>query len=441
MTIYERINIFERLFDELTNESSRLGKERLLGEFRNDYPELQQDLTIILETLDNRHPIGWTFIPNKGMIDPDFHSIGEMILWLKGRSDTSEQTIRAMQNIIGDAGQFIAPIVNRTLRLGIGKSQLVKDKLSPILAKKYEGTTLHTDVYVTEKLDGNRCLAYHDGEQWQYRSRNGKTLNVQFDMTGMPEEFIYDGEIMSKDQTYRSIERAQIIKHGDLKGNWRGIEYEQLEFNKTSGLINRKSNAPKDLVYNIFDIVSDQLYHQRREILSYLATDTGISSDIRFVPILYTGTDNMHIATLLDRIVAMGGEGVMLNVHNRRYEHKRSDALLKYKQVQTMDMLVIGTFEGKGKYQHLCGGLKCYARLDDGREVRCEVGSGLSDQQREDWAFEDINDENNKIVGKIIEVAYHEMTQDRHNIGSKLFSLRFPRLKRVRLDKTLTSQF
>jgi ATP-dependent DNA ligase len=132
----------------------------------------------------------------------------------------------------------------------------------------------------------------------------------------------------------------------------------------------------------------------------------------------------------------MGGEGIMLNRINRGYEHRRTDALLKYKQVQFMDMRVTGWYMGTGKYADLVGGLNCVLEAADGKIITCDVGSGLSDAQRFVWACDP-----SRIVGKIVQIGYHELTQSEENRGTNMYSLRFPRLIKVRTDKSETSEF
>lgn len=444
MKIDERVAIFERLFDDLTDTNSRIDKEVIINEFRYDYPELVEDLTIILETLDNRHPIGWTFTP-RGLTGPqiEFDNIWEMIQVCKSRKSTSYQDTSYIESLFGKGlGDFIQPIVNRTLRLGIGKSLLIKDKLSPMLAKKYEGNTLRDKVTVTEKLDGNRCLAYFDTDsnEWRFQSRNGKPMNVDFEMSLYPKEFVYDGEVLSTVQTAKSVTRSFAVGvQADLGADTVSVGLgdignEQLQFNKTSGLINSKRKN-KDLVFNIFDIVSDYLiYSDRRKILNEFE-ELG-NATTRILPVLYTGKDIEYINKMLDSMVTMGGEGLMLNMQGRSYENKRTDALLKYKKVQYCDMVVTGIFEGKGKYAGACGGLVCYMYTEDGGEVNCDVGTGLSDAQRISWGQTP-----ELIIGKIVQVGYHEKTQGRSRLGTNVYSLRFPRLVKVREDKDTTSEF
>ena len=40
-----------------------------------------------------------------------------------------------------------------------------------------------TGYYITEKLDGNRCIAEYNGDKWTFTSRNEKPLAVSFDLS------------------------------------------------------------------------------------------------------------------------------------------------------------------------------------------------------------------------------------------------------------------
>lgn len=433
--IEDRIMAFELLFDALQSTTSRVEKEQLIKVFKRDEPELIDDLTYILETLDNKHPIGWTFTPYSNIPLREWKSIREIIQACERVENRTIPVICEMQADIGSYGDFIAPIVNRTLRLGIGKSLLEKSELTPMLAKKFESHTLLNDVVVTEKLDGNRCIAHYNGEKWCFTSRSGKPLLVFFDMTGMNTDYIYDGEIMSTVQTVLSIQRHDIVWN-NLPTNV--LKYDlsksQLLFNETSGLINQKGQK-SGLVYNIFDIICNKPYYERRRILQE-EIDTTSAADVRILPVLYVGREISRVDSLLDIIVQTGGEGLMLNRERGLYQHKRTDELLKYKQVQFMDMRVLGVAPGSGKYEGLVGALVCDIDTADGKHIYCSVGSGLSDVQREEWAYDD-----SPIVGKIVQVGYHELTQDRDMVGTKHYSLRFPRLIKVRGDKNETSEY
>lgn len=436
MNITERCDKFNILFRELQCTSSRTEKETIVSYFKQENPELQEDLTYIFETLAGQHPIGWTF---RAKIDstntiPHFKTIKECIQACERLQPKSLVNTSSLEQYLNMVGFMLEDIMNRTLKLGIGKSLLSKSNITPMLAKKYDGQILRDDVFVTEKLDGNRCIAHYDGNKWCFTSRSGKPMNVDFDMTGMDTGLIYDGEVMSEQQTKLSITRCDVIAQ-DLPLTEFGYDTKksQLLFNQTSGAINR--HGPKSgLVYNVFDIISDLHYYERRALLSSVHTDH--ATNVRIIPVLYTGTDRTVVNALLDKVIQMGGEGVMLNLHNRGYDHKRTDALLKYKQVQFMDMRVINVAEGTGKYEGMVGSLNCYVRRDDNTEIFCDVGTGLSDAQREQWAVDSA-----LIIGKIVQVGYHELTQDRGYVGTNVYSLRFPRLVSVRYDKDITSEY
>lgn len=433
MTLYERIELFSDLFDDVMYTNSRNEKESYIESFLSTYPELKEDWIYILETLAGKHPIGFTYAVRNGEFKLSSTSIKEIIEYLCNLPDRTVGAVLNAEHLIGDkVGLFIEPIVNRTLKLGIGNSLLDKSDLTPMLAKKYEGGILQEDYFISEKLDGNRCIAHYEDGRWHFTSRSGKPLKVNFDMSGIPTEYIYDGEIMSMEQTCLSIARANAIRTNDIFKM--STEQSQRMFNATSGLINSKGSKA-GLVYNIFDIIINKPLYVRRNWLKIVERES-FSSDVRILPTLYVGKDVDQINHLLDVIVEMGGEGIMLNNPNATYIHKRTDALLKYKQVKNIDMLVTNVYEGSGKYVGMVGSLECHLKLDDGRLVSCNVGAGFSDSERTLWF------RNKELIkGKIVQVAYHEITQERSFVGTNFYSLRFPRLIKVRKDKTETSEF
>ena len=88
---------------------------------------------------------------------------------------------------------------------------------------------------------------------------------------------------------------------------------------------------------------------------------------------------------------------------------------MKIKAEETLDLYVTGWEPGTGKYEGMIGAL-----IVNHKGVPVNVGSGLSDTLRQEDPAE--------IVGRMIEVEYHEVTPDG--------SLRHPRFKRFRDDKS-----
>lgn len=437
MNLTERCWYFDRIFDDLQSTNSGIYKRHIIDGI---YPECKGDFQFIVECLTGKHKFGYTF-PTHYECFTDLRSenntirdVLEFLLEPRRQGDLSVRNVERHCGQIRHLVWFFEPIVNRTLKLGIGNSILPKDGLAPMLAKKYEGKIKYDPrgYVLTEKLDGNRCIASYEDDRWIFRSRNGKIMHVDFDMGDLPKEFVYDGEVMSFKQTVASMILTSNLNSGAA------FKVYNDDFNTTSGLINRHT-LNKDLVYNIFDIMLDDIpYIDRRLELNKMAESYDLPTDVRIVPALATS----NIATLdsvasdfLHRVCNMGGEGIMINLASATYNHKRTDQLLKFKQVQSMDMRVVYIEEGKGKYEGMVGALICTCERDDGTIVEASVGSGLTDEQRGEWMYFP-----EKIIGKIVEVQYFSLSQDSKNKGSELYSLRFPRLKGVRTDKNKSSE-
>ncbi len=433
-----RINYLEFICDELQDTTSLNEKRDIVNGIDQS---CKDDFNYILEILANKYPLGYTYEPS--MIIPSNYDTTNLTLreYLKSLWEPKKQANLSMANCYNAMRKvdinpyFIASIVNRTLRLGIGTSLLDKSDTSPMLAKKFEGAfpSDHLGCYVTEKLDGNRCIAKYVDGQWTFSSRSGKPMHVNFDMSNFNKDFIYDGEVMTRAQTEKSKELwAKVcLPDGSYIPN---NDTSTKDFRAASGLIN-KHTLDKDLVYNIFDIAdTSATYKERRDFINTIVT----GKDTRILPVLqfYDYNDPVGITKLLDFVTSQGAEGLMINAASAKYEHKRTGSLLKYKQVQTMDMKVIDWEYGTGKYENMVGNLVCEIVTSDCKYITCKVGSGLSDEQRLEWALKPDN-----ILGKIVEIAYFSVSQNATTDGTMTYSLRFPRLKSVRKDKIITSQY
>ena len=131
----------------------------------------------------------------------------------------------------------------------------------------------------------------------------------------------------------------------------------------------------------------------------------------------------LHVVNGVDEIMALhseqlsaGGEGVIVKHPDALYEKKRSYGWLKVKDKQTVDVPVVGWFEGTGKYKGKLGGL-----IVDVEGVEVRVGTGLSDALRDELWRESMD---GGMEEHLVEVAYHEKTPDG--------SLRHPRFIRFR---------
>lgn len=67
--------------------------------------------------------------------------------------------------------------------------------------------------------------------------------------------------------------------------------------------------------------------------------------------------DKEHLATLMDKILGVKGEGVMLKDPDSAYEGRRSYSLLKVKKFEDTEATVIGHHKGTGRCSGMCGAI------------------------------------------------------------------------------------
>jgi DNA ligase 1 len=120
--------------------------------------------------------------------------------------------------------------------------------------------------------------------------------------------------------------------------------------------------------------------------------------------------------------VVQGFEGIMIKAVDAPYECKRSSFWMKWKPVMTVDLNIIGFEEGTGRNSGRLGAIICEG-VDNDRNIRVNVGSGLSDADRDEYWHS-----RNDLLGRVVEVAADAVTQNQDGT----YSLRFPRFVRFR---------
>jgi DNA ligase-1 len=116
--------------------------------------------------------------------------------------------------------------------------------------------------------------------------------------------------------------------------------------------------------------------------------------------------------------MAQGYEGAMVLPNIPYYRGRKSNKLMKFKTMHSMDCKVVGLYEGEGKHAGRMGGLK----LTQENGLACDVGSGFTDEDR---AM--IWNDPSCAVGRTAEIKYQELTPDG--------VMRFPVFLRWRNDK------
>jgi DNA ligase-1 len=268
------------------------------------------------------------------------------------------------------------------------------------------------DVLLEPKLDGVRVIAICDVDRDEVKmfSRNGKELSnfpvilQQFDeiLDQLSESMVFDGEVMSED--FQTLMRE----------------------------IHRKAGAKTDdAILNLFDCLTLDEFKAGGSGVDLL-TRKDILESYRFgdnIKVI-SGT-RMNLTEDRDRFIDFnkmcidkGFEGIMVKPVTGAYECKRSTKWLKVKPFIEVSLKVIATEEGTGRNAGKLGALIVEGE-DSGKFIKTNVGSGLSDTDRETfWK------DREQLIGHIVEVRADAVTQNQDVTDE--YSLRFPRFLRFR---------
>lgn len=224
------------------------------------------------------------------------------------------------------------------------------DSIPPLtLAKTYKGKIELTHYWVSEKLDGVR--AYWDGKT--LISKQGHSFSVPYFFTKDFPLQPLDGELWLERNQFQQL-LSIVSKKQAIDSEWKKIKYyvfdlphSKLTFSNRLKTLNRlidKSETPYLLLIHQFKI-----------------------------------TDEAALQQALKKVVAKGGEGIMLHLGNSTYRKGRNKDVLKVKPYYDAEATVIAHTDGKGKFSGLLGSL--VVETPEGLEFR--IGSGFTKKQRQ----------------------------------------------------------
>ena len=216
------------------------------------------------------------------------------------------------------------------------------------LANVYQKGMPLDGYWVSEKLDGVR--AYWTGER--FLSRGGHEYRAPDWFTrGFPERPL-DGELWMGRGRFAELSGAvrQVVPDDD---DWRRIRFMVFDFPDKEATFDQRLARLRVLIEEVESPYMALVDQQR-------------------------ASSHEHLMLRLDKVVAVEGEGLMLRLGASGFRSGRSNDLLKVKQYQDAEAVVVHHLPGKGKYEGLMGSL--LVELEDGRQFR--IGSGFSDSER-----------------------------------------------------------
>lgn len=227
----------------------------------------------------------------------------------------------------------------------VAAADSIETKPALLLANVYHQGIDLENYWVSEKLDGVR--AYWDGKQ--LISRQGNVFNVpEWFVSGFP-GLPLDGELWMGRNQFEVLSGA-VRKRIPDENQWRKIRFMIFDMPGHGGTFDQRLAAMKVLPDTPYIDVIDQFRVATHGLL----------------------------VQALDRIDAMGGEGLMLHRGSSYYYAGRRDDLLKLKSYQDTEAKVIAHLPGNGKYSGMMGALL----LETPQGMQFKVGTGFTDAIR-----------------------------------------------------------
>lgn len=346
---------------------------------------------------------------------------------LSNRVVTGNAAIEHLTTILSSLSEADAKVIERViqkdLKCGVDTSpNKVWPGLIPeypcMLASAFDQKLVDKVVFpafVQLKLDGMRFNAIVRNGAVEFRSRNGKEVQINDTMFGLPFiymagfygcDMVFDGELLVSDATGKTLDRktGNGILNKAVKGTqsaaegamvratlWDAIPLEGFE-------LGVYKEAYKDRFAKLNNCVSD--FRGSLPALEHL---------INLAPT--QRVNNLDEAKVLfEQYLQEGQEGIILKTTQMIWEDKRSKHQIKFKGELECDLKVVDWIEGTGKNVGRMGALVVESSCGT---VRVGLGTGFSDADRDSITCGDI--------GRIVAVKYNARINDKRTNVDSLF--------------------
>ena len=410
------------IIQKLESDNSRLFKESVVADHINE----TEFVTGLQYALDPLVPFGVKEVPTTDTDGPGvswdlFQSLADKLVAREVTGHAARDAIQTLadHSTVEQWNDWYRRILIKDLRCGVSVKTVngVAKGTVPVFGcmlahdgakhpKKIKG-----ECFIEYKYDGVRVIAIVQNGSATLYSRNGKILanfpHIEEALSVSEfEGLVFDGEVMSED--FQSLMKQ----------------------------VHRKEGAQtEDSYLAVFDMLTleefnaggtDMTAFERRErLISYQPFFNSRLQLVQAVNIdLDTDEGQKQFADMNKQALDSGYEGLMIKPIQEGYKCKRSHAWLKIKPFIEVTLSVVALEEGTGKNEGLLGALVVEGE-DDGKFFRLNVGSGLTDENREQiWANQDA------VIGQLVEIRADAATQSQDS--DDVWSLRFPRFKTFR---------
>jgi hypothetical protein len=372
------------------------------------------------------------YTPNQHSVGGLTNAIG-MLFDLSSRTVTGHAAVFHLTTILsgleeGDA-KVIERIIDKSLDCGVQVSTandvwpgLIKE-YPVMLCSPYEqklADKVKFPAYVQLKMDGMRFNAIVTDGKVEFRSRNGKEIQL---LGNLEEEFrqmagsvdcVFDGELM-------------VMMEGD---------HQFADRQTGNGILNKANKGtitPEQaaLVHaTVWDVIPYVMFIDGHCGTPY---STRFASLSKLLEKRYSPNKKIHLVSSdivqtmdeanekFQEYLSLGLEGIILKDGSGIWEDKRAKHQIKFKGELECDLKIVAIEEGTGKYAGMLGAIVCESA--DG-VVKVNVGSGFNDAHRKNLKEKD-------LVGKIVAVKYNARIKNK--LGDE--SLFLPIFIEVRDDK------